>query len=264
MVKILSSIEDILVQSIGEFLGTAMYLFLAIGGADSITRGLGYGGLAILGTSFAFGISLIVVAWAFFRISGSHFNPAVSLMACITGNLSVVKFACYFMAQILGGMAGVGLARGVTSRHEKTLQVNYIMNNESIARAFFLEFFLTMILCLVYYLCVYEKNRGTFMAAFPYGITLFSCHLFATRYTNASINPARAFAASVAAGSFSKEHWVFWFGPLTGGIVAAGLAILFRFVDYDQYTAGIDAENRAQCMRAKAAQRNGRTASTTV
>ncbi|KAF9351287.1 hypothetical protein BGX26_010663 [Mortierella sp. AD094] len=189
-----------------------MFLYLAVGGADSVTRGLGYGGIGILGTSLAFGISLIVVAWAFFRISGSHFNPAVSLMACITGNISITKFICFVFAQFLGGMVSLAFNRITTSAAEDILQINYIMNDESIARAFFLEFFLTMILTFVYYMCVYEKSRGTFISAFPYGITLFSCHLFATRYTNASLNPARAFAASIVARSFSREHWVFWFG----------------------------------------------------
>jgi aquaporin related protein len=59
---------------------------------------------------------------------------------------------------------------------------------------------------------VHEKNRSTFMFALPYGFAIFSCHLFATRYTNAAINPARAFATSVAARSFSPSHWIFWFG----------------------------------------------------
>ena len=86
------------------------------------------------------------------------------------------------------------------------------MIGECVARGFFLEFFLTTILCFVYHMTVHEKNRSTFMAALPYGLTLFSCYLFATRYTNASINPARAFAVSVVSRSFPRDHWIFWFG----------------------------------------------------
>lgn len=86
------------------------------------------------------------------------------------------------------------------------------MFGESIVRGFFLECFLTMILCFVYHMSVHEKNRSTFLAALPYGLTLFSCHLFATRYTNAAINPARAFGASVVARSFPTHHWIYWFG----------------------------------------------------
>lgn len=41
--------------------------------------------------------------------------------------------------------------------------------------------------------------------------------------------------------------------PLCGSVLAAGLHILFRYVDYDHYSAGVDAENQAQYMRAQAA-----------
>ncbi|KAF9940476.1 hypothetical protein BGZ67_007612 [Mortierella alpina] len=250
-----SSAKGWAVQALAEFIGTAMFLYLAVGGADAVTRGDFSGYLA---TSFAFGIGLVVTAWAFFRISGSHFNPAISLSSLITGHITVPQFVLYFISQILGAMVGVALARGTTPSTEGTGfgQVNALMNGESVARGFFLEFFLTTILCFVYHMTVHEKNRSTFMAALPYGLALFSCYLFATRYTNASINPARAFAVSVVARSFPRDHWIFWFGPLCGAILAAGLHILFRYVDYDHYSAGIDAENQAQYMRAQAAYNN--------
>ncbi|GJJ68382.1 aquaporin rerated protein, other eukaryote [Entomortierella parvispora] len=244
------------VQALAEFLGTAMFLYLAIGGADAV-----YGGVtedsSSLGVAFAFGVALVVTAWAFFRISGAHFNPAITLSSLITGHITVPKAVLYFIAQILGAMLGVALVRGTTPSSGSIGQINELRNNESIARGFFLEFFLTSILCFVYHMIVHEKNRSTFMAALPYGLALFSCYLFATRYTNASINPARAFATSVVARSFSREHWIFWFGPFGGAILAAALHILFRFLDYDQYSAGIDAENQAQYLRAQAAVSGG-------
>ncbi|KAF9950473.1 hypothetical protein BGZ72_007880 [Mortierella alpina] len=248
-----SSAKGWAVQALAEFIGTAMFLYLAVGGADALTRGAGQWYLA---TSFAFGIGLVVTAWAFFRVSGSHFNPAISLSSVITGHITIPQFVLYFISQILGAMLGVALVRGTTPYNTTFMQVNALMNGEGVARGFFLEFFLTTILCFVYHMTVHEKNRSTFMAALPYGLTLFSCYLFATRYTNASINPARAFAVSVVSRSFPRDHWIFWFGPLCGSILAAGLHILFRHVDYDHYSAGIDAENQAQYMRAQAAYSN--------
>lgn len=71
---------------------------------------------------------------------------------------------------------------------------------------------MTALLCFTYHMVVHEKNRSTFMFALPYGLAIFSCHLFATRYTRAAINPARAFGTSVVAGWFPQYHWIFWFG----------------------------------------------------
>ncbi|KAF9924740.1 hypothetical protein FBU30_005343 [Linnemannia zychae] len=239
-------------QSIAELIGTAIFMYLAVGGADAVANDLGAGG-GYLANAFAFGIALVVTAWVFFRISGSHFNPAVSFSSLITGDLTVPKFVLYFISQLLGAMLGVALARGTTPSSDRIMEVNQLKNGESIARGFFLEFFLTAILCFVYHMVVHEKNRSTFMSALPYGLALFSSHLFATQYTNASINPARALATSVVASQFTREHWIFWIGPLLGAILAAALNILFRYFDYDLYNPGIDAENQAQFLRARAA-----------
>ncbi|KAF8937603.1 aquaporin-like protein [Dissophora ornata] len=245
--------KGLAVQSLGEFLGTCMFMYLAVGGANSVTQGVGTHGPAYLGEAFAFGISLLVSAWAFFRVSSSMFNPAVAFSSMIVGDISVLKFVMYFLSQVLGAMLGVALARGTTPPSANIQQVNELGAGISIARAFFLEFFVTMAICFVYHMSALEKGRGTFMMAFPYGFSVFSGHLFATRYTNAALNPAQAFAVSVVARSFSPQHWVFWFGPLTGAILAAALHILFRAVDFSQYTVGIDAENEAQYQRAVAA-----------
>ncbi|KAF9912400.1 hypothetical protein EC991_011092 [Linnemannia zychae] len=250
------------IQSLAEFLGTAMYMYLAIGGADAVSRATN-GQSGSLGQAFAFGIALIVTAWAFFRISGAHFNPAISFSSLITGHLNIPRFVMYFISQILGAMLGIALARGTTPSVEDIGQVNQLSNGQSIVRGFFLEFFLTAILCFVYHMIVHEKNRSTFMSALPYGLAVFSCHLFAYRYTNSAINPARAFGTSVVARWFSKDHWIFWFGPLCGAILAAGLHILFRYMDFDYHSAGIDAENQAQYQRAQAAV-NGTQQTTTT
>lgn len=82
-----------------------------------------------------------------------------------------------------------------------------------------------------------ERNRSAHMAPLPIGFTLFSCQLFATRYTNASINPARAFATSVVSRDFTPTHWIFWIGPLTGGMMAAAMYIFFCYFDFDIVTA---------------------------
>ncbi|KAF9098583.1 hypothetical protein BGX23_005886 [Mortierella sp. AD031] len=160
------------IQSLAEFIDAAMYLYLAFGGADAVSRATNNqsGGL---GQAFAFGIALIVTSWAFFRISGAHFNPAISFSSVITGHINIPKFAMYFISQILGAMLGIALTRGTTPSSESIGQVN------------------TLQLVDV--------------------------------------------------------------SPLCGAILAAALHILFRYMDFDYHSAGIDAENQAQYLCAQAA-----------
>lgn len=128
-----------------------------------------------------------------------------------------------------------------------------------------------------------ERNKFSFIAPLPIGFTLFSCHLFAVRYTNSSINPARAFATSLVSREFTKSHWIYWIGmptskrtferrclyqgwgtlwkvllarnliasicslgPFTGGITAAALYIFFCYFDFDIVTAANKAQHRAE------------------
>ncbi|KAF9284184.1 hypothetical protein BGZ68_004841 [Mortierella alpina] len=247
--QVISQLQRWYVPAIGEFVGTAMFLYLAVGGADAVTRGASEG-TAILGVAFAFGMGLMVTAWGFGRISGAHFNPAITLACLITGNVCIGKAVMYFVCQLLGACLGVAMARGTTPHSEQIGQINYLHNGESIARGFFLEFWLTSILCFVYLMTTEERNKSSFMAPLPIGFTLFSCHLFATRYTNSSINPARAFATSLVSRRFTDEHWIYWFGPFGGGIVAAALYIFFCYFDFDIVTAANKAQLRAEAAAA--------------
>ncbi|KAF9022571.1 hypothetical protein BGZ52_000848 [Haplosporangium bisporale] len=146
-----SSARNWAIQSLAEYIGTAMFLYLAVGGADAVTSGVVKGSaLSSLGTAFSFGIGPVVTAWAFFRISGSRFNPAITFSSLITGHISVPKAMLYFIAQLLGAMLGVTLMRGTTPSTENIGKVNELMPGESIARGFFL----TATLCFVYHMTI--------------------------------------------------------------------------------------------------------------
>ncbi|KAF9313941.1 hypothetical protein BG003_004669 [Podila horticola] len=241
---IISNLQRWYIPAIGELIGTAMFLYLAVGGADAVSRGASEG-TAILGVAFSFGVGLMVTAWGFGRISGAHFNPAITLANLIVVT-SIPKAILYFICQLLGALLGVAMARGVTPKTEALGQINHLMNGESIAKGFFLEFWLTCILCFVYLMTTEERNRSAPMAPLPIGFTLFSCHLFACRYTNASINPARAFATSVVSHHFTPNQWIYWLGPLGGGVMAAALYIFFCYFDFDIVTAANKAKLRAE------------------
>jgi len=241
--KVISELQQSCIPAIGEFIGTAMFLYLAVGGADAVSRGTTEG-TGVLGVAFAFGMGLMVTAWAFGRISGAHFNPAITLACLIAGNLCVAKAIMYFICQLLGACLGVAMARGTTPNNVYAGGINVLHNEETLVRGFFLEFWLTSILCFVYLTTTDERARSSFMAPLPIGFTLFSCHLFAVRYTNASINPARAFATSLVSRHFTSDHWIYWLGPFGGGILAAGLYMFFCHFDID--TVRAEAQRRTE------------------
>lgn len=241
--KVISELQRWYIPATGEFIGTAMFLYLAVGGADAVSRDAAEG-TGVLGVAFAFGMGLMVTAWAFGRISGAHFNPAITLACLIAGDHSFGKAIMYLICQLLGASLGVAMARGTTPNNVYAGGINVLHNGETLVRGFFLEFWLSSILCFVYLTTTDERARSSFMAPLPIGFTLFSCHLFAVRYTNASINPARAFATSLVSRHFTSDHWIYWLGPFGGGILAAGLYRFFCHFDID--TVRAEAQRRTE------------------
>lgn len=82
----------------------------------------------VLGAAFAYGMGLMVTAWAFGRISGAHFNPAITLACLIAGNLRVTKAIMYLICQLLGACLGVVMARGTTPNNADVASINYLVS----------------------------------------------------------------------------------------------------------------------------------------
>jgi aquaporin related protein len=119
-----------------EFLGTALFIMLGLGGIQAASTQWGAEGSAtsngasgslsaspppsverlvfFLYVSLSLGFSLLVSAWMFFRVTGGLFNPNVSLALCIVGVISPIRLFLYTIAQFSGAIAGAALVRGLT------------------------------------------------------------------------------------------------------------------------------------------------------
>ena len=60
------------------------------------------------------GLSLLVSAWLFFRVTGGLFNPNISLALMLVGVIRPVRFVLYCVAQLLGAIAASGLLLALT------------------------------------------------------------------------------------------------------------------------------------------------------
>lgn len=113
------------VAAFGEFVGTTLFLLLALGGAKTaqVTRTAAQTNTTmpspldnqtIQFISLSFGISLLVTAWVFYRVTGGLFNPAITLALWLIGGVKAVRASLLILAQLLGGIAAAGLVAALT------------------------------------------------------------------------------------------------------------------------------------------------------
>src|SRR5579872_1265252 len=91
-----------------EFLGT---FWLTLGGCGSAVLAAGYPSLGIgfLGVAFAFGLTVLTMAYAVGHISGGHFNPAVTVGLWAAGRCTVGDGILYIIAQVVGAIAAAAV-----------------------------------------------------------------------------------------------------------------------------------------------------------
>src|SRR5271163_4307716 len=100
---------------VGEFIGTTMFLLFAFAGTQiavilgETTPSPPVNTSNLMFISLAFGFSLMVNVWIFFRISGGLFNPAISLAFALTRIISPFRAALLVFAQVLGGITAAAL-----------------------------------------------------------------------------------------------------------------------------------------------------------
>ena len=100
--------------AIFEFVGTTVFLMLAFGGTQGSNEVVGSELERTLYIATAFGLSLLVSAWFFFRATGGLFNPDVSLALLLVGAIGPVRFILYCLAQLTGAIAAAAVILSLT------------------------------------------------------------------------------------------------------------------------------------------------------
>ncbi|KAJ8107022.1 hypothetical protein ONZ43_g6865 [Nemania bipapillata] len=234
------------VAAIGEFVGTFMFLLFAFGGTNAVNtapdegqpQDLSANPARLLYISLCFGISLVVNAWVFYRITGGLFNPAVTIGLMAIGAVGFARGVIVIISQLLGGIAAAGLVLGL---QPGGLYVSTTLSAKtSVAQGFFIEVFLTAQLVFTILMLAVEKHRGTFIAPVGIGLSLFITQMMGVYYTGGSVNPARSFGPAVATRSFPTYHWIYFIGPILGALVASGFYKFIKVLEYETVNPGQD------------------------
>uniref|UniRef100_A0A674AHW3 Aquaporin-4 n=2 Tax=Salmo trutta TaxID=8032 RepID=A0A674AHW3_SALTR len=172
--------------------------------------------------SLCFGLAIATMVQCFGHISGSHINPAVTAAMVVTRKLSLAKGVFYLAAQCLGAITGAGLLYLVTPVSVRGgLGVTMVNPKLNMGQALLVELLITFQLVFtVFATCDPKRSDLNGSAGLAIGVAVAIGHLFAIPYTGASMNPARSFGPAVATMNF-ENHWVYWVGPILGGITAA-------------------------------------------
>jgi len=201
-----------------------------------------------LGVALGFGVAVLAGIVAVGNVSGGHFNPAVTLGACLAGRTSFRDLLPYWLAQVVGGALGAavlfltvpstlpallsqtgggtvrsffsGTANGFGA-HSPLATLSSGQAEFSLVSALLVEVVGTAVFVGVI-LGATDRRANKAHVPFAVGLTLTVVLLLATPVTNGSINPARSLAAAIFSDSWALEQvWLFWVAPLFGAAIAA-------------------------------------------
>ena len=91
---------------LAEMVGTFVLTFLGCGAAVSLGCGVVNNIPAVVGTSLAFGLSVVAMAYTIGGISGCHINPAITLGCYLSGRMNAKDCGMYMLFQVIGAFIG--------------------------------------------------------------------------------------------------------------------------------------------------------------
>jgi aquaporin Z len=218
-------------RALAEFIGT---FWLVLGGCGSAVLAAAFPNLGIgfLGVAFAFGLTVLTMAYGIGHISGCHLNPAVTVGLVVGRRFKAADALPYIVAQVLGavvaaltiyfiasGKPGFSLAGGLASNG----YAEHSPGGYSLGAGFVCEVVMTFMFLMI----ILGSTDGRAPAGFApiaigFGLTLI--HLISIPVTNTSVNPARSTGPALVVGGWAiAQLWLFWVAPLIGAALA-GLA----------------------------------------
>ncbi len=222
-----------------EFIGT---FWLVLGGCGSAVLAAAFPetGIGFMGVAFAFGLTVLTMAYAIGHISGCHLNPAVSVGLWMGGRFSAAELGPYVAAQVLGALAGAGVLFVIASGGPGfELSAGFAANGYAdhspggygLTAAFATEVVMTFMF-LIIILGATDLRAPVGFAPIAIGLGLTLIHLISIPVTNTSVNPARSTSQAIFVGDWAlSQLWLFWLAPIVGAALAG---LVYRWLGANQ------------------------------
>jgi aquaporin Z len=213
---------------LAEGLGT---FWLVFGGCGSAVLAAAFPnvGIGLLGVAFAFGLTVLTMAYAIGHVSGCHLNPAVTCGLVAGGRFPSREALPYIIAQVIGGIVGAAvlyiIASGkvgfdVSAGFASNGYAEHSPGGYSLLACFVAEAVLTFMFLFII-LGATDSRAPAGFAPIAIGLGLTLIHLIGIPVTNLSVNPARSTGPAVFVGGWALQQlWLFWVAPIAGAVLA--------------------------------------------
>lgn len=211
---------------IAEAIGTMVLVLMGCGAA--VFNGGATSVAAILTIAFAFGLSVVAMAYTIGGISGCHINPAITLGVWLSGRMPGKEAVGYMAAQVAGALVGSAIIWAVVNTGNVAIGATTTGANGygagNLLPALIAETVFTFIFVLTVLGTTDEKKGAGAFAGLAIGLTLVLVHIVCIPISGTSVNPARSLAPALFAGGEAlAQLWVFIAAPFAGAALAAGV-----------------------------------------
>lgn len=212
---------------IAEMVGTMVLVLMGCGSAvfAGSAAGAVSAGVGTLGVAFAFGLSVVAMAYTIGGISGCHINPAITLGVFMSGRMGGKDAALYMIFQVIGAILGSAILFALVSTggHDgPTATGSNGFGDGEMLQAFIAEMVFTFIFVLVVLGTTDSKKGAGNFAGLAIGLSLVLVHIVCIPITGTSVNPARSIGPALFEGGAAlSQLWLFIVAPFVGAVLSA-------------------------------------------